>query len=66
MDRRILRELTVCFVAGAWCQLLLVRTTSTLSANLLIKRYNVVLGKLKDNISFKSFMDLRNVSLSGA
>ena len=48
---------------GARCQLLVAETASTMLANLL-KCRDTALAKVKDNISFESFMDLRNSSLS--
>ena len=54
------------FFEGAQCQLLVVKTVSTVWANLLLKCHDAVLGKLKDNMSFESFMDLCSVLESGS
>ena len=35
-------------------------------ANLVLKRHDAVLVKVKDSISFKSFMDLHGAGLSGS
>ena len=51
------------FVAGARCQLLVAKTASTMWGNLILKRCDAVLVKVKDNIS-DSFMDLCNSPLS--
>ena len=53
-------------LAGGRCQLLVAKTASTLQASLMLKRRNTVLAKVKDSISFESFMDLRNARLSTA
>ena len=42
------------------------KTASTLWANLVLKRRDAVLAKVKDSISFESFMDLRNARLSNS
>ena len=53
-------------MAGDQYQLLVAKMASTMRANLLLKRCNAVLGKLKDSImSFDSFMELFNTPLSG-
>ena len=57
--------LSTFFVAGAQCQLLMAKTESTMWANLILKRHDAVLVKVKDNIS-ESFTDLRNSPLSGS
>ena len=54
------------FVAGARCQLLVAKTVSTMWANLILKRCDAILAKVKDNILFESFMDLQNSPLSGS
>ena len=54
-DARFVRRLSL---AGARCQLLVAKTTLTL------KRCDAVLTKVKDSISFESFMDLRIAKLS--
>ena len=56
-DARLVRRL---LLAGARCQLLVAKTTSTLWANLMLKRRDVVLAKVKDAVSFESFMHLRS------
>ena len=50
-------------LAGAHCQLLVVKMASTLWANIILKRRDAVLAKVKDSMSFES-MDLRNSVLS--
>ena len=40
------------------------KTTSTLLANVILKRRDAVLAKVKDSMSSESFMDLRNVKVS--
>ena len=40
------------------------KTASTVWANVVLKRRNAVLARVKDSISFESFMDLRNSKLS--
>ena len=52
------------FVAGARCQLLVAKIAPTLWFNALLKHQNSVLGNVKDNMSFNSFMELWNASLS--
>ena len=54
------------FVAGVYCQLLVAKTALPIWANLLLKHQDAVLGKIKDDISFESFMDLQNFLLSGS
>ena len=53
------------FVAGARTQLLGAKTAFTIWANALFKCRDVVLGKVKDNISFDFFMELHNAPLCG-
>ena len=60
-DAYLVRRLSL---AGARCQLLVTKTASTLWANVVLKRRDVVWAKVKDSISFESFMDLRNAKLS--
>ena len=62
-DTRMLKCL---FVAGARCQLLVAKTASSIWANLILKRRDAVLTKVKDSISFESFMDLPDSPLSGS
>ena len=62
-DARLVCRLSL---AGARYQLLVVKMASTLWANLVLKRHDTVLAKVKDSISFKSFMDLRNARLSNS
>ena len=47
-------------LGGCRCQFLVAKTTSTLWANIVLKQLDAVLVKVKDSLSFKSFMDLRN------
>ena len=42
-------------MVGARCQLLVAKTASTMWANLLLKRCDAALAKVKDSISFESF-----------
>ena len=58
---RLLKQL---FVAGARCQLLVAKMASSVWANLVLKRRDAVLTKVKDSISFGSFMDLCSSPLS--
>ena len=51
------RMVNCLFVAGSWCQLLVGEMALTLWANLILKRRDAVLTKVKDNIS-ESFMAL--------
>ena len=44
-------------LAGAKCQLLVTKMALTLWVNVILKRRDVVLGKVKDSISFESSMD---------
>ena len=60
-DARLVCSLSL---AGGRCQLLVAKTTSTLLANVILKRCDAVLAKVKDSMSFESFMDLRNVKVS--
>ena len=53
-------------LAGARCQLLVAKTASTLWANLVLKRRDTVLAKVKDSISYESFMDPLNARLSSS
>ena len=46
--------------SGARCQLLVVKTVSTVWANLVLKQRDAILTKVKESISFESVMDLRN------
>ena len=59
-------SLLVCHLslAGTICQLLVAKTASTLWANIVLKRRDTVLAKVKDSFSFESFMDLQNAKLS--
>ena len=56
-DTRLLRRFSM---ATARCQLLVVKTASTLWANVILKRRDAVLAKVKDAMSFESYNDLRN------
>ena len=49
-------------IAGADCQMLVAKTASTVWANLILKRQDAVLTKVKDS---ESFMNLHNLKLSG-
>ena len=60
-DGRLVRRL---FLAGARCQLLVVKTASTPWVNVILKRRDAVLTTVKDCMSFESFMDLRNSTIS--
>ena len=60
-DTRLVCRLSL---AGARCQLLLAKTTSTVWANLVLKRFDSVLAKVNDSISFESFMNLHSARLS--
>ena len=60
-----LKKIKCLFVADAHCQLLVVKIVSTIWANMLRKRRDTLLGKIKNNMSFKSIMDLQNAPLSG-
>ena len=53
-------------LAGARCKLLVAKTASTLWVSPVLKRRDAVLAKLKDLISFESFMDFRNARLSNS
>ena len=53
-------------LAGAGCQLLVAKTASTVWGNVILKRCDAILAKVKDSISFEPFMDLRNSKLSGS
>ena len=53
-------------LTGARCQLLVAKMASTLGANLVLKRRNVVLAKVKDSVSFESSMGLQNARLSSS
>ena len=48
------------------CQLLVAKTTFNVWADLILRHRDAVLAKIKDNISFKYFMDLCNSPLSGS
>ena len=50
------------FVEGARCQLRVAKTVSTICVNALLKRCDAILGKVKNNISYESFMELCNTS----
>ena len=54
------------FVAGVCCQIQVAETASTFWDNFLLKHHDAILGKIKDDISFESFMDLRNSLFSGS
>ena len=62
-DACLIRRLSL---AGARCQFLVAKTASTLWANLVLKKCDTVLAKVKDSISFESLMNLRNVRLSNS
>ena len=51
-------------LAGAWYQLLVDKAASTVWVNMVLKRCDAVLVKVKDSISFESFMDLGNFKVS--
>ena len=51
-------------LAGGRCQLLVAKTTSTLWADIVLKWHDAMLVKVKDTISFESFLDLHNARLS--
>ena len=53
-------------MAGIRCQLLVGRTSSNIWAISLLMFCNAVLGKVKDNISFESFVELHNVLFSSS
>ena len=53
-------------LAGTRCQLFVVKMASTLWANFILKKRDTVLAKVKDSISFESFMDIRNAKLSNS
>ena len=59
------KKLEHLFVDGAHCKFLVFKTALTMWASLLLKCCDAVLGKLKDNMSFDSFMELLNACLSG-
>ena len=59
-------KLKLLFVAGTSCQLLITKMVLTMWGNLLLKLWDIILGKLRDKVSFNSFMELRNASLSGS
>ena len=44
--------------------MLVAKTASTLWANVILKRRDAAQAKVKDSVSFESFMDLRNAKLS--
>ena len=54
------------YVVGARCRLLVARTSSSIWVNLLLKCRDAVLGKLKDNVSFDSVMELCNTAPSSS
>ena len=45
---------------------LVARAASTIWVNALLKHRDAILGKVEDSVSFESFMELRNTSLSGS
>ena len=51
-------------LAGARCHLLVAKMASTLWANVILKQRDAVLAKVKDSVSFESFMDFRNSKIS--
>ena len=51
-------------LAGARCQLLVTKMALTLWANVILKCRDAVLTKVKYAVSFESFMDLRNSTIS--
>ena len=51
-------------MADAWCQLMVAKTAFTIWVNALLKCYDAVLGKMKDNISFDLFIELHSAPLS--
>ena len=59
-DARLVHRLSL---AGGRCQLLVAKIASALWINLVLKQRDAVMGKVKDSISFESFMDLRNARL---
>ena len=56
----------VCRLSLAWarCQLIVAKMASTLWANVILKHCDAVLAKVKDFMSFESFMVMRNAKLS--
>ena len=52
------------FVTGDRMQLLLVETTSTIWANSVLKYRDALMGKVKDDVSLESFMEVHNALLS--
>ena len=60
---RMLKQLCI---AGARCQLLVEKTVSTVWVNLVLKWRDAVIMKVKDSISFESFMDLWNLQWPGS
>ena len=61
-DSSEVKKVMFLFVAGMWCQLLVAKT---ICANLLLKHQDAILGKLKGNMFFESFLGLRNALLLG-
>ena len=53
-------------LAGSRCQLMVTKTASTVWAVVVLKHRDTVLAKVKDSISFESFMDFCNAKLSGS
>ena len=60
-DSQLVRHVSL---NGARCQLLVAKTASTLWPNIILKRRDAVLAKVKDSVSFESFMNLWNLSIS--
>ena len=60
-DGRLVHRLSL---AGARYQLLIAKTALTLWANIILKRMDAVLAKVKDSMSFESFMVLRYSKIS--
>ena len=52
------------FVAGARIRLLVVKTAPIIWANALLKSCDAILGKVKDNLSFESYIELGNAPIS--
>ena len=60
-DGSLVRRLSL---AGARCQLLVAKMASTLWTNVILKRKDAVLAKVKDSMSFEFFIDHRNSTIS--
>ena len=56
-DSCLVRRLSL---AAARCLLPIAKMAFALRANIILKRRDAVLAKVKDSVSFESFMDLRN------